>query len=152
MESDRSNPELFFNAANIEIKTEDYEEAKNHINEAIKLDEKNGEYHILLAKIYAKGYKDKNKTLESIENGLKNGYNNPLSLQGMDEFKLLKEYPEFKKLIDKYSKSKTENSEGIVEANRDDNKDTKEKENIKDNKKDTNPKNESKKDDKKLKN
>ncbi len=112
-ELDKSNPEVFYGIAELEYKKEDFESARDYINEAIKLDKENPEYYILLAKAYSKGYKDKAKTLENIENALKNKYKNIMSLQGEEEFKLLKEYPEFKKLLEKYSgkKNKTTTEE-----------------------------------------
>lgn len=105
---DKSNPEAFFNIATLEYKMEDYDSAKEHFNEAIKLDGKNSTYYISLAKIYAKAYKDKVKTLANIESALKNGYENINSLQGEEEFAILKEYPEFKNLLEKYIKERKE--------------------------------------------
>ena len=101
-ELDNKNPEVSYRLADIEYKIEEYEEAKKHLLQAIEIDSTNNTYYLLLAKIYSKGYKDKKKTLEALENTLKNGFKDFDKIQKMDEFLILKEYDEYKKLFKKY--------------------------------------------------
>ena len=99
---DSKNPEVFYRLGILEYKINEYEKAKEHLLKAIDLDDENYDYYISLAKVYAKGYKNKNKTLEYLEEAFKNGFNDLKYLKSTSEFKLLYEYNKFKKLIKQY--------------------------------------------------
>lgn len=102
LDLDNKNPDIFYKLTQLEFEIEEYEQAKDHILKAISLDEKNPDYYIMAAKVYAKGYKDKSKTLEYIEKAFKNNFKDISYLKAQNEFKLLYEFDKFKKLLSDY--------------------------------------------------
>lgn len=101
----KSDPDIYYNLGKLRYNFEEYEEAKSAFESAIKIDNENPDYYIALAKLFAKGYNDKDKTLENIGNALKNGYKDYNNFGKFSEFKLLlEEYKdEFDELIKKYT-------------------------------------------------
>lgn len=100
---DKKNPDIFYRLGTIEYQTEEYEAAKNHFEQAIKLDSKNKDYYVEIAKVYSKGFKNRDKTLEHLKNAFENGFNNIKYLNSISEFKLLYEFDEYKILLKKYN-------------------------------------------------
>jgi len=100
---EKDNSEVYYKISLIQFNKEEFEDSKINILQAIKLNDKNSNYHILLAKIYAKVYKDKKNTLLSIENAFKNGFNDLSYLNSQVEFSILKEFPEYLELLKKYN-------------------------------------------------
>jgi tetratricopeptide (TPR) repeat protein len=103
LDLDKSNPDIYYRLGEIEYLMNEYDMSKNNLLKAVELSPKNPDYYILLAKVYANGYKDKNKTLEYLEKSFINGFKNLDLLQQTSEFKLLFELEEFKKLLVKYN-------------------------------------------------
>ncbi len=99
---DKKNPDIYYRLGQLEYHIEEYEHSKKHFLEAIKLDSKNSEYYISLAKVYSKGYNNRIKTLENIENALKNGFKDLKYLQSNTEFKLLNQFDEYKEMLKEY--------------------------------------------------
>ncbi len=102
-EIEKNNPEVYYKISFIQFNKEEFDDAKVNILQAIKLDEKNKNYHILLARIYAKGYKDKKNTLASLENAFQNGFNDLSYINSQTEFNILKEFKEYLELLKKYN-------------------------------------------------
>ena len=90
-ELDKDNPDVYYRLGDLEYILEEYEHSKIHLLKAIDLDLDNTDYYILLAKVYAKGYKNRKKTLEYLEKAFKNGFNDLGYLKTTEEFILLKE-------------------------------------------------------------
>lgn len=101
-EIEKDNSDLFYKIALIQYEKLEFEDARININSAIKLNDKEVNYHILLAKIYAKGYKDKKNTILSLENALKNGFKDIMYLNSQEEFSILKEFNDYIDLLKKY--------------------------------------------------
>lgn len=99
---DSKNPDIYYRLGNLEYKMEEYEYAKLHLLNAIELDDKNNDYYILLAKIFAFGYKDRGKTLEYLEKAFINGFKDTKLLKTTDEFILLDKFNDYNKLLKKY--------------------------------------------------
>jgi|GEM_PF-1192496 len=99
---DSDNPDVFYRLGMLEYKINEYEKSLEHLLKAVELDEENNDYFIMLAKVYAKGFKNKNKTIEYLEKAFKNGFNDLKYLKSTDEFKLLYEYDKFKTLLKEY--------------------------------------------------
>lgn len=99
---DKDNPDVYYRLGDLEYLIEEYEHAKMHLLKAIELDPKNTDYYILLAKVYAKGYKDRKKTLEYLEEAFINGFNDTAYLKTTEEFILLKQFNDYNKLLNKY--------------------------------------------------
>jgi len=126
-ELDKDNPEVFFKLGTLEYEIEEYSIAKDHLSRAIELDPKNNDYLIGLAKVYAKGYNNKDKTLETLEKVLMNGLSDINLITSQKEFLLLKEFNEFNELLKKYQKltintSSSSGSSSSAEKNLDINK------------------------------
>lgn len=100
---DPSNKELFYKLAEVEFLIEEYDLARKHISTAISLSKENSEYYILLARIYSKGFNDRKKTVETLENAFKNNFKDLNKLKTYSEFNLLFEYEDFKNLIKNYN-------------------------------------------------
>lgn len=99
----KKTADIYYKLGLIEFKNEEFENAKIHLSTACDLDIKNKDYFIMLAKVYAKGYKNKVKTIENLEKALKNGFNDLKFLQSTNEFKLLNEFEDYKELLKKYN-------------------------------------------------
>ncbi len=99
---DKNNPDIYYRLGDLEYKMEEYEYAKSHLLKAIELDDKNNDYYILLAKIYAFGFKDRGKTLEFLEKAFINGFKDIKLLKTTDEFILLDKFNDYIKLLKKY--------------------------------------------------
>ncbi len=102
IELDTGNPDAFYKIGHLEFEINEYDKAREHLLKAIDLDKKNSNYDLLLARIYAKGYKNKDKTLHYLELAFKNKFKDLKTLRSFDEFKLLFDYDEFKKLLKQY--------------------------------------------------
>ncbi|MBR6201093.1 MAG: tetratricopeptide repeat protein [Spirochaetales bacterium] len=103
VEVDKNNPESFYRLGLLEYKLDEYDFAKEHFQKCIELDKENPQYYLEIAKIYAKGYKDKKSTLVYIEKALENNFKDMSYLQTQEEFELLKEFTEFEELLEKYN-------------------------------------------------
>ncbi len=99
---DSKNPDAYYKIGLVEYEINEFDKAREHLNKAIELDKKNNDYYITLAKIYAKGYKNKDKTILNLESAFKNGYKDLKALRSIEEFKLLFEFDEFKKILKQY--------------------------------------------------
>jgi len=100
---DSSNSDIFYRLGELEFLIEEYELAKKHLLESIKLQPENNDYFILSARIYSKGFNDKAKTIEYLDKAFKNKFNNLNLLKSYKEFNLLFEYEEFKKILKIYN-------------------------------------------------
>ena len=101
-ELDKKNPDIYYRLGDLEFIMEEYEHSKIHLLKAIELDEENPDYYILLAKVYAKGYKDRKKTLEYLEKAFINGFKDTGYLKTSEEFILLKQFNDYNNLLKKY--------------------------------------------------
>jgi tetratricopeptide (TPR) repeat protein len=101
---DANNPDVFYKLGILEIKIKEYEIAADHLKNAAKIDPKNPDYYIELAKVYAAGFNQRDKTLYYLEEALKNGFKDDKAIKTAEEFKLLNEFKEFKDLLQKYFK------------------------------------------------
>lgn len=99
---DSKNPDAYYKIGLVEYEINEFDKAREHISKAIELDKKNNDYYITLAKIYAKGYKNKDKTISNLESAFKNGYKDLKTLRNIEEFKLLFEFDDFKKILKQY--------------------------------------------------
>lgn len=102
LEVEKSNHLIYYQFAQLEYRLEEYEDAARHFEEASKLKPEEPEYYLWLAKIYAKAYKSKKKSLEYLEKSLENGYKDPDALRSIEEFSTLKKFSEFEALLKKY--------------------------------------------------
>ncbi len=99
---DKKNPDVYYRLADLEFIMEEYEHSRIHLIKAVELDDKNVDYFILLAKVYAKGYKNRKKTLEYLEKAFINGFDDIKFLNSSQEFVLLYQFNDFKNLLKKY--------------------------------------------------
>jgi tetratricopeptide (TPR) repeat protein len=106
-ELDKKNAEAYYKLGLIEFINQEYEYARNRLLKAIEINSKNYNYDLLLAQIYAKGYNDKDKTLEYLEKAFKNNFKDLKSIQTNNEFKILNEYDAYKKLLKEYGLKST---------------------------------------------
>lgn len=102
-ELDNKNPNVFYRIGDVEFLLEEFELSKKNTSKSIELDQKNYNYYILMAKIYSKGYKDRAKTLEYLENAFKYDFKDLKYLQNTPEFNLLSEFEEYNRLLRKYN-------------------------------------------------
>jgi tetratricopeptide (TPR) repeat protein len=103
VELDKANPDVYYKLGLLEMQKEEYEISRDSFNKAIELDQKNPEYYLSLAKVYAKAFNNKAKTISYIEKALILGYKDFNSLKAQPEFLILNEYADFKDLIRRYS-------------------------------------------------
>jgi tetratricopeptide (TPR) repeat protein len=98
----KDDPEVYYRLGLIEFKRKEFELARDRISQAIAKDNTNPDYYIALARVYAEGYKNKNKSLENLEKAFENNYKDFSNLNAIEEFKILKNYQEYEDLIEKY--------------------------------------------------
>lgn len=103
IETDKTAPEPFYRLGLIEYQLEEYEYAKERFTKCIELDKENNNYYLELAKVYAKGFKDRKSTLENIEKALMNNFTDLGYLQKQEEFGILNEFKEYNELLKKYN-------------------------------------------------
>ncbi|MCG8572392.1 MAG: tetratricopeptide repeat protein, partial [Spirochaetes bacterium] len=101
---EQNNSIIYQQLARLEYELEEYEDALTHFLKAIELDEDRTDYYIWVARVYAKAYNNKKRTLEYIEKALDKGYKNTDSLLAIEEFSTLKKLDEFNDLLKKYIK------------------------------------------------
>ncbi|HOJ63188.1 MAG TPA: tetratricopeptide repeat protein [Spirochaetota bacterium] len=103
IEVEKDNAEIYYRISLIQFEKEEFEDAKLNIDNAIKLNDKEPKFYLILAKIYAKAYKDKKNTVLAIENALKNGFNDTSYLNSQEEFLILKQFNDYIDLLKKYN-------------------------------------------------
>jgi protein O-GlcNAc transferase len=89
LDLDKKNADVYYRLADVEYSLNEFEHAKNNLIKAIEIDDKVNLYYLLLAKVYAKGYKDKDKTLEYLEKAFIAGFKDSTIVQSLPEFKIL---------------------------------------------------------------
>jgi tetratricopeptide (TPR) repeat protein len=99
---DKNNPDIYYKLGLIEYDKEEYQASKKHLSKAIEIKTDIADYYVALAKVYAKGYNDKIKTIENLELAFKNNFKDLVLLQSIKEFKLLYEFKDYKDLLKKY--------------------------------------------------